>query len=267
MRFLPAVAAWGLTFAPALAAAPAWQAGLTPFNSPAHPRLAPCALEYRASWKGLLDAGKIRIEFGNPANAKGGSFVATSHGESTGPASALFDFKSWYWSEMESGSLRPKIFHSVEDLEKRRVTYHLDYSPKGVDWSRNTRIFATGFQYDTKGAFAFTPVHDLFSSMLFVRGRKLDNGDTVSFVIQPGDDPYLVNAHVDNREAHDGRSSIRLTVKMLKIDTTSLALLPYKKLKEATLWLSDDADRIPLEIRAGVFIGDVRVTLAGQAKY
>lgn len=267
MRFLPAAAAWGLTFAPSFAASPAWQAELTPLNAAAHTRLAPCRLDYRVSWKGLIDAGAIHMEFGNPANARGGSYVVTSTGESMGPASALYDFKSWYWSEMEPGSFRPKVFHTVEDVEKRRVTYHLDYSPKGVSWQRTTKIVTTGFQYDNKGAFSFTPVHDIFSSMLFVRGRKLDNGDNLSFVIQPGDDPYLVRAHVDNREDHDGHAAIRLTVKMLKIDSTSLELLPYKKLKEATLWLSDDADRIPLEIRAGVFIGDVRVTLANKAKY
>ncbi|MGC4016172.1 MAG: DUF3108 domain-containing protein [Luteolibacter sp.] len=267
MRFLPFVAVWGLTLASALSAAPAWQAELTPFGSPAHPRLAPCRLDYRVSWKGLIDAGAIHLEFGNPANAKGGSFVATSTGESTGPASALYDFKSWYWSEMESGSLRPKVFHTVEDVDKRRITYHLDYSSKGVSWQRNTKILSNGFQYDNKGDFAFSPVHDIFSAMLFVRGRKLNNGDNIAFVIQPGDDPYLVRAHVDDREVHDGHSSIRITVTMLKIDSASLTLLPYKKLKEATLWLSDDADRVPLEIRAGVFIGDVRVTLAGQRKF
>jgi len=32
------------------------------------------------------------------------------------------------------------------------------------------------------------------------------------------------------------------------------------------MWISDDTDRIPLEVRAGVFIGDVRVTLTGQGK-
>jgi hypothetical protein len=32
-------------------------------------------------------------------------------------------------------------------------------------------------------------------------------------------------------------------------------------MKSATLWLSDDANRLPLELRAEVFIGDVRMTL------
>ena len=54
---------------------------------------------------------------------------------------------------------------------------------------------------------------------------------------------------------------------MRKIDRKTLELLPYKKLKrDATLWLSDDADRIPLELRAAVFIGDIRATLTSHRK-
>jgi hypothetical protein len=54
---------------------------------------------------------------------------------------------------------------------------------------------------------------------------------------------------------------------MHKIDRKTLELRPYKKLKkDATLWLSDDADRIPVELRATAFIGDVRATLTAHTK-
>jgi hypothetical protein len=54
---------------------------------------------------------------------------------------------------------------------------------------------------------------------------------------------------------------------MRKITPLTMELMPYKKLKsDATLWLSDDKDRIPVEFRAAVFIGDVRATLTGFRK-
>lgn len=54
---------------------------------------------------------------------------------------------------------------------------------------------------------------------------------------------------------------------MQKIDRRSLKLKAYKKLKsDATLWLSDDADRVPIEFRAAVFIGDIRAVLVKQGK-
>lgn len=249
------------------AAEASWQSSLTPFTPASHPPLAPCKLDYRVSWKGILDSGAIHLEFGSPHVKKPGSFVATFSGSSQGAAAALYDFKGWYWSEMHAGSLRPKLFHTIEEIHDRRVTYQLDYETKGVEWSRKTRHLSKGHEYENKGTFAFTPVHDLFSAMLFVRGRKLANGDDIAFVIQPGDDPYLVNIHVGGRELHEGRAAIRMAVTMRKIDSASLNLLPYAKLKQATLWLSDDADRIPLEIRAAVFIGDVRVILVNHAKF
>lgn len=265
MRWLTGAAA--LTFSlPILSAAPAWQADLTPFVAGSQSRLAPCRLNYKATWKGMIDAGTIQMEFGNPANAKAGAYIATSQGQSLGAAAAVYAYKHWFWSEMDPATFRPRLFHSVEDVEKKRVKHTLEYSRKQVTWERLSHVYETGADFVQKGSFAFSPAHDVFSAMLFVRGRKLDNGDDVSFVIQPGESPYLVRVHVDGREAHEGRAAIRLSVAMRKIDQDTLELLPYKKLKRATLWLSDDADRVPLEIRAEVFIGDVRVTLVNQQR-
>jgi hypothetical protein len=36
--------------------------------------------------------------------------------------------------------------------------------------------------------------------------------------------------------------------------------------RPATLWLSDDADRVIVELRAAVFIGDVRAVLVKNEK-
>ncbi len=39
----------------------------------------------------------------------------------------------------------------------------------------------------------------------------------------------------------------------------------YTKLKKTTLWISDDVDRIMVELRTQVFIGDVRAVLKKQS--
>ena len=51
-----------------------------------------------------------------------------------------------------------------------------------------------------------------------------------------------------------------MSIALQKIDD-DMSLKHYKKLKSATLWISDDTWRIPVEIRAKVFVGDVRVLL------
>jgi hypothetical protein len=54
---------------------------------------------------------------------------------------------------------------------------------------------------------------------------------------------------------------------MQKIKFDTRELVAYKKLKKpVTLWLSNDIDRIPLEVRASVYIGDVRAVLSKHTK-
>jgi len=67
------------------------------------------------------------------------------------------------------------------------------------------------------------------------------------------------------REQHNGRACIKLDVKLNKINKKTLKLEDYSKLKKATLWISDDADRVLIELRSKVFIGDVRMVLAKQS--
>jgi hypothetical protein len=84
-------------------------------------------------------------------------------------------------------------------------------------------------------------------------------------VIKP--EPSPPASHLSGRELHEGRNAIRLTLGMRKIDRDTLKLQPYKKLKkDATLWLSDDADRVPIELRAAAFIADVRARLTAHRK-
>jgi len=74
---------------------------------------------------------------------------------------------------------------------------------------------------------------------------------------------YLANITVLGRETHMGRKAIKLRVSMQRIQE-NLELKTYKKLKSATVWLSDDSQRIPLEVRAKVWVGDVRMSLLKQ---
>ena len=92
---------------------------------------------------------------------------------------------------------------------------------------------------------------------------SLKNGQTVVMPFHPVATPYLTKVKVLGREMHRGRKCIKMDVSLQKIDD-DMSLKHYKKLKSATLWLSDDTWRVPVEIRAKVFVGDVRVLLTEQ---
>ncbi len=248
-------------------AAPAWQTELTsPAPGPYTPPQS-STLEFQISWKGMLKAGSVRIDL-DPADAKKpGRYVVRSNSASTGPAALLFAYQSTFWSEIDPVTLRPRYFQAVETDAKESETTTVRHFSDRADSRQITRNLKAGTSKTTAQSLRFAPLFDIFSAMLHVRSQKLNNGDHINLALMPFDNPYLLRIKVDGREIHNGRAAIRLTVGLRKIDRKTLELKAYKKLKrDATLWLSDDADRIPIELRAAVFIGDVRATLTAHRK-
>ncbi|MEO5716327.1 MAG: DUF3108 domain-containing protein [Luteolibacter sp.] len=246
---------------------PAWKSELTSPALGPHANLAPTVLDFELSWNGTIDSGKLRIEFA-PADAKKpDAYVVRSSASSLGAAAALFPYKSNFWSELDPATFRPKFFHSVEIDQSENVTTDVRHFPDRVECSETTKVLKTGVAKTSDKVFKFAPVFDIFSAMLHIRSQKLDEGDKIALVVCPFKTPYLLRVSVKGREVHNGRDSIRMTLGMRKIDRKTMELLPYKKLKQdATLWLSDDDDRVPIEFRAAAFIGDVRATLTGNRK-
>ena len=248
----------------ATAADPVWKSDLTSATPGSFPALKPSVLDLQVSWKGMVDSGKLRMEFAPKGVSKSGALVIRSSAKSLGPAAKLFPYQNHFWSEIDPSSFRPRFFHAVETDSKETVNTTTRHFTDRVESTEIARLDKKGAETRKDRVFRFTPAFDIFSAMLHVRSQKLDAGDRICLVVHPFDTPYLLNVRVAGREQHLGRDTIRLSVGMRKIDRKTLELLPYKKMKsEATLWLSDDADRIPVEFRAAVFIGDVRATLTG----
>jgi hypothetical protein len=255
-----------LLFVPLLQAAPAWQKELTSPDPGTFSRPVPTVLDFQLSWKGAIDSGKVRIEFAPPDVKKPGTYVVRSSSASLGAAAVLFPYQNHFWSELDPVSFRPRFFHAVETDKKESVTTTVRHFSGRVESREITSITKTGKTKQTDKVFAFAPVFDVFSAMLHVRSQKLDNGDKLVIPLQPFNKPYLMRVTVLGRERFANRDTIKLSVALEKIDPKTKTLLPYKKMKSSTLWLSDDANRIPVELRSEVFIGDVRMTLAGARK-
>jgi hypothetical protein len=232
-----------------------------------HPKLVATALDFQVSWKGMIKAGTLKIEFA-PADAKKqGAYVIRSSATSLGAAALIFPYKSNFWSELDPASFQPRYFKAVEIDKRESVTTTVRHFADRVETHEEAKLCKTKLTTTSAKVFKFSPVFDIFSAMLHIRSQKLDPGDRIALVICPFKTPYLLRVTVAGREAHEGRKAIRLTLGMRKIHRDTLELLPYKKLKkDATLWLSDDADRVPIELRAAAFIGDVRAKLSNHRK-
>jgi hypothetical protein len=231
-----------------------------------HPKLAPQEFEYRLSWKGMVDAGKLTFTFGKPEPKFPSDYSVRVSGGSTGIASKLYRNKVALFSRLDPATLRPRVSVGVQDEGDEVNTTRTTWAGPVVKSQHTTTIAKNGKAATVDSEFRFTPVHDISSAMLHVRSQKLANGDTLVLPLQPFNRPYLMRIQVLGREQFAGRDTIKLSVGLQKIDPKTNTLLPYKKLKSAVLWLSDDGNRIPVELRSEVFIGDVRMTLSGARR-
>ncbi len=247
--------------------APAWKAELSPAKPGHHPPLTSSTLDFTLSWKGMLKAGALRMEFAPKGVKKPGAFVTKCSASSLGAAAALFPYSHSYWSEIDPATLSSRYFQATEDDDKENVVTTNRYSGGSVSIREVTTVSETGAVNSDAFSFPYGPARDLFSAILYVRSQKLDPGEEHTLLLMPFRTPYLLKVRVEAKEKHLGRDTLRISFGLRKIDRTTHALVPYKKLKKpVTLWLSDDADRIPIELRASVYIGDVRAVLTHFSK-
>ncbi|MDG1072602.1 MAG: DUF3108 domain-containing protein [Akkermansiaceae bacterium] len=241
-----------------VSAAPAWfkQANIPP-KAPLR-KISPTKLSYTMSWNGRLKAGNFDILFGKKDPKYPKHFLVHAYGGSTGWAHALYPFQFNYISFLRPSNLRPLMFIGTEKARAEISKLEYLFNSKGVKGSKIET--ENGKTEVDKSTFNYPHSLDLFAGLLQVRSMSLKNGDTVVMPFHPVATPYLCKLRVLGREIHHGRKCIKMSIALQKIDD-DMSLKHYKKLKSATLWISDDTWRIPVEIRAKVFVGDVRVLL------
>lgn len=258
-----AILAFGATTA---LSAPAWTSELTSGKAGSHPKMPSCTLDFSLSWKGMVQAGTCRLEFAPPGESKPGAMVIKSTASSQGAAAALFPYKHSFWSEVVNSTLQTRYFKAIDEDAKEKCVTTNHYSSGKVSVNEVATIFKSGTVQTRSFTFPHTS-RDIFSAILFIRSQKLAVGEEHTTLLLPFISPYLLKVRCEAKEKHMGKDSLRLSFSMTKIDKNTGELKNYKKLKKpVTLWLSDDIDRVPLEIRAAVYIGDVRAVLTNFQK-
>jgi Protein of unknown function (DUF3108) len=239
-----------------------WKDQLAPATLGSHPRLAPTKLTYTLSWNGAVDAGTVTFRFGLPSKDPA-VYEVDGQASSIGFAKKLFNYSVNMQGHLRQDTLQTISFSGAENDNGETKSTKSVWSPTQVtatvdEWTKkkgNTTQVRT---------FAFQPTYDILSALLQVRSQPLKDGSTLLYPVMPFDKPYLVRVYVMGREKFKGRDTIKLSVSLQKINPKTLDLAVYKKMTSSTLWITDDAERIPLELRSEVFIGDVRATLVDK---
>ena len=253
VRLLPVVCA---LFAAASVAAGAedWESSVNKFAPGSFPEPRPVTVTYGFGWNGFTAAsGEIRF-----TKSPAGQFSFDIKGGTIGFARTLWQYDVAHTALSDGKTLRPLHVKEVEDIRSKHLTTDLTFTPEGVTSAREERD--DGEVKSKTRTFAFPDVLSLNSALLYLRTQTMRDGDTHRVVVYPATSAYLCTVTVRGRERvtvpTGSYNAIKLDVQLQKIGKKR-ELLPHKKLKKATVWLSDDADRLVLRIEAQIFIGTV----------
>ena len=231
-----------------------WQATLSKEPAGNFPELRPLRASYRFGWSGVT-AATGDIHFTKPSNDR---FQLEGTGRTIGFVRALWKLDVTQRAAANSQTLAPIEMQQRESYRSKKIVTHLTFTNSGVT---RTRTEGQGDNTETKSKqFAFPNLFDLHSAALYLRSQPLKDGSVYRLPIYPATNAYLAIIKVSGRDrisVHAGTyNAIKLDLQLKRIGK-HLELEPYKKFRRATIWVSDDTERLILRIEAQIFVGTV----------
>lgn len=245
---------------------PKWLNRVEPPPDPAtltDPR--PFKAVYRLTW-GSLTAARAEANCTLPDD--GATIRTTLKTATVGVTRSLWQMDAEHVALADRATQRPILIEEVDKREQKDITSRVDFTPDGATRSvRTTYKDASPTPAPSKGkpkTFLYPNMLDMHSALLHLRGVPLANGQSHVVLIMTVTNPYLVTLKALGRETLEikagKRAAIRCSLALGKISKNG-ELLPQKKFKSATVWISDDAERTLLRAEVKIFVGTVTMEL------
>jgi hypothetical protein len=236
-----------------LSFATTWQSSLSKDAPGNFPEPRSLRATYNFGWAGLT-AATAEARF---SKFSGNRFQLEGTGRTTGLARALWRYDVNYRAVADGDTLRPIETQQTETARSKRIATHLSFSATGVTRARTE---GKGAGMTKTRTFSLPELFDLHSALLYLRSQPLKDRSVYRVLVYPATSAYLATITVTGREkisVHAGSyNAIKVDLQLNKIGK-NLELEPHRKFRRATIWLSDDADRIILRIEAQIFVGTV----------
>ena len=233
-----------------------WPSTLTHDTRGNFPDLRPGHATYVYGWSGIT-AGTSEVSF---RRGEQQTFVLEGKGRSVGLARILWRFDLTYRSVVNAQTLRPLETHQVETARGKRIETTLKFSNEGVDSRRLEGNRATPTVKD----FALENLYDLQSVFVYLRSQPLRDHSVYRMAVYPANSAYVATVTVLGREHLRVRpgnyNAIKMDLNLQRVNKKN-ELEPHRKFKRATIWLSDDNDRVILRIESQIFVGTVTAEL------
>ena len=231
-----------------------WESTVSKDPPGGFPELQPLRATYRFGWSGFTAAtGDVR--FKKLASDK---FQLEGTGRTIGLVRWLWKLDVNYRATANAQTLRPIETRQTERYHAKTIGTQLNFTDSGVT---SIRTEDHGGAISTKiRKFGFPNLFDLHSALLYLRSQSLKDRSVHRVVVYPGTNAYLATITVLGREKISVRAgtynAVKLDLQLSRIGK-DLDLEPHRKFRRATIWVSDDANRILLLIEAQIFVGTV----------
>ena len=233
-----------------------WRSSLTPDAAGPFQAVRPFEAEFRIGWTDI-EAARARVKISDE-----GSDVLhlNASGATNGLARVLWQLDASLDSTTSRNGFRTIYSIQKELYSGRSIITQIVARPDGLwRFRENTPAGENAARWKK---IKIAPLRDLFSGMLFIRSQNLRPGESVSTIIFPGDSPFLVEMKSVGIEritvAGAARDAIKLDIRIRRINLKrDDRLEEHGKFRSGTVWLSDDADRVPLRAEVDIFIGYV----------
>lgn len=230
-----------------------WRSELSPAAPGKFPPPPSLTVSYALGWLTFTGA-HMDITFSQPQK---NVLVLKAHGGTTGVVRHLWKLDADYFARANAQTLLPIDLKQAERYSDYTIRTTLKFTNRDVWQLRSSTR-------DKKPAkwkhVKFPDMRGLFSALLYIRSQPLKKGQTWSLVVYPQSTAYLAQVKILGKEqiklGGKTYTAFKMDLKLKKI-TKKFALAPRKKFKSATVWISDDANRIPLKIEADIFVGSV----------
>ncbi|HVV45648.1 MAG TPA: DUF3108 domain-containing protein [Bryobacteraceae bacterium] len=219
-------------------------------------------LTYQIEWR-LIPAGSAKLTWTPMAHAGAAVNELRLHLESTGLVSRLFRVEDDYTSSLNPNLCAENSFlaaHEGSRNKETRVTYDVQaHKATSVEKDLNKNSTA---MHDVD----IPPcVHDVLGGLLVLRTLRLEPGKTVQIPVSDGKKFAQVKIESQRRENLNTPMGMRKTI---RYEVFLFDNVLYKRSGRLHIWLTDDNERLPVQLRVHLqfAIGTITFKLQKEEK-
>ena len=210
-------------------------------------------LTYSIEWR-LITAGRATVEW-----AASGADTAQIKVkvESAGLVSKLFHVEDHYVANLGSGLCAASVsFNAQEGSRQRETKINFDYANRRADYLERDRVKNTVLLAKETDIPPCT--HEISGALYFLRTLNVEPGQSVLVPISDGKKSAIVKVEAQQREEVKTPAG---TFKTVRYEAYVFNSVLYRRPAHLYVWLTDDARRLPVEIRVRMQVTIGTITL------